>query len=141
MLHRGKKPNGTSNVASTANRRRSVAVLGFKNLSANPEKSWLSTAISEMLTTELSQGDELRTIPGESVALMKASLSLPDADSFSQETLTHIRQNLGSDDVVLGSDVPLGNGQLRLDIRLQDAVAGVTLASVSERETSRRSTA
>lgn len=141
LLHRGKKPNGTSNVASTANRRRSVAVLGFKNLSANPEKSWLSTAISEMLTTELSQGDELRTIPGESVALMKASLSLPDADSFSQETLTHIRQNLGSDDVVLGSYVPLGNGQLRLDIRLQDAVAGVTLASVSEKETSRRSTA
>lgn len=133
LLHRGKKPNGTSNVASTANRRRSVAVLGFKNLSANPEKSWLSTAISEMLTTELSQGDELRTIPGESVALMKASLSLPDADSFSQETLTHIRQNLGSDDVVLGSYVPLGNGQLRLDIRLQDAVAGVTLASVSEK--------
>ncbi len=129
VLHRGKKPVTTS----TVNRRRSVAVLGFKNLSANPEKSWLSTAISEMLTTELSQGDELRTIPGESVALMKASLALPDADSFSQETLTHIRQNLGSDDVVLGSYLPLGNGQLRLDVRLQDAVAGVTLASVSEK--------
>jgi serine/threonine protein kinase/tetratricopeptide (TPR) repeat protein len=127
FLHRGKKP------LTTINRRRSVAVLGFKNLSANPEKSWLSTAISEMLTTELSQGDELRTIPGESVAQMKASLALPDADSFSQETLTHIRQNLGSDDVVLGSYLPLGNGQLRLDLRLQDTVAGVTLASVSEK--------
>ena len=86
-----------------------------------------------MLTTELSQGDQLRTIPGESVAQMKASLALPDADSFSQETLTHIRQNLGSDDVVLGSYLPLGNGQLRLDLRLQDTAAGVTLASVSEK--------
>lgn len=114
-------------------RRRSVAVLGFKNLSASPEKAWLSTAISEMLTTELSQGDQLRTIPGESVALMKASLSLPDADSFGQQTLTKIRQNLGSDDVVLGSYVPLGSGQLRLDVRLQDTAAGVTLASVSEK--------
>lgn len=28
-----------------------------------------------MLTTELSQGDQLRTIPGESVAKMKLSLS------------------------------------------------------------------
>ena len=129
VLHRGKKPVTTA----TVNRRRSVAVLGFKNLSANPEKSWLSTAISEMLTTELSQGDQLRTIPGESVAQMKASLALPDADSFSQETLTHIRQNLGSDDVVLGSYLPLGNGQLRLDLRLQDTAAGVTLASVSEK--------
>ncbi len=127
---RRKKPTGTA-----ANRRRTVAVLGFKNLSANPEKSWLSTAISEMLTTELSQGDQLRTIPGESVALMKASLALPDADSFSQQTLKRIRQNLGSDDVVFGSYVLLGEGLLRLDIRLQDAVEGVTLASVSEKGT------
>jgi tetratricopeptide (TPR) repeat protein/TolB-like protein len=118
---------------STVNRRRSVAVLGFKNLSANPEKSWLSTALSEMLTTELSEGDQLRTISGESVAQMKASLALPDADSFSQQTLTRIRQNLGSDDVVLGSYLSLGDGLLRLDVRLQDAVAGVTLASVSEK--------
>jgi TolB-like protein len=115
------------------NRRRSVAVLGFKNLSASPDKSWLSTAISEMLTTELSQGDQLRAIPGESVAQMKMSLALPDAESFSQQTLTRIRQNLGSDDVVLGSYLALGNGLLRLDVRLQDAVAGETLASVSEK--------
>ena len=118
---------------STVNRRRSVAVLGFKNLSASPDKSWLSTAISEMLTTELSQGNQLRAIPGESVAQMKMSLALPDAESFSQQTLTRIRQNLGSDDVVLGSYLPLGNGLLRLDVRLQDAVAGETLASVSEK--------
>jgi serine/threonine protein kinase/tetratricopeptide (TPR) repeat protein len=118
---------------SAVNRRRSVAVLGFKNLSASPDKSWLSTAISEMLTTELSQGDQLRAIPGESIAQMKMSLALPDAESFSQQTLTRIRQNLGSDDVVLGSYLPLGNGLLRLDVRLQDAVAGETLASVSEK--------
>ena len=123
-----------SNLSTSAvNRRRSVAVLGFKNLSGNPEKAWLSTAISEMLTTELSQGDQLRAIPGESVAQMKMSLALPDADSFSQQTLTRIRQNLGSDDVVMGSYLPLGNGLLRLDVRLQDAVAGETLASVSEK--------
>jgi serine/threonine protein kinase/Tfp pilus assembly protein PilF len=113
--------------------RRSVAVLGFKNLSGNPEKSWLSTALSEMLTTELSQGDQLRTIPGESVAQMKISLSLPDAESFSQKTLDRIRQNLGSDDVIVGSYLPLGEGLMRLDVRLQDAIAGETLASVSER--------
>ena len=117
------------------NRRRSVAVLGFKNLSSNSEKAWLSTALSEMLTTELNQGNQLRTIPGESIAQMKMSLALPDADTFSQQTLTRIRQNLGSDDVVLGSYLPLGDGLLRLDVRLQDAIAGETLASVSEKGT------
>jgi tetratricopeptide (TPR) repeat protein len=86
-----------------------------------------------MLTTELGQGDQLRTIPGESVAQMKASLSLPDAESFSAPTLTRIRQNLGSDDVVIGAYVPLGNGLLRLDVRLQDTVDGEVLASISEK--------
>jgi len=113
--------------------RRAVAVLGFKNLSDNPEKAWLSTALSEMLTTELGQGDQLRTISGESVAQMKQSLSLPDADSFSKKTLHRIGQNLGSDDVVVGSFLPEQGGQLRLDLRLQDTATGETLATVSEK--------
>ena len=130
FIHR-KKDAGPA--PTTASRRRSIAVLGFKNLSGNPEKSWLSTALSEMMTTELSQGDQLRTIPGESVAQMRMSLAIPDADSYSQQTLNRIRQNLGSDDVVVGSYLPLGNGVLRLDLRMQDAVAGETLATVSEK--------
>src|SRR6266851_2836711 len=130
FMHR-KKDAGSA--PPTATRRRSIAVLGFKNLSGNPEKSWLSTALSELMTTELSQGDELRTIPGESVAQMRMSLAIPDADSYSQQTLNRIRQNLGSDDVVVGSYLPLGNGVLRLDLRMQDAVAGETLATVSEK--------
>jgi eukaryotic-like serine/threonine-protein kinase len=130
FMHR-KKDAGSA--PPTAIRRRSIAVLGFKNLSGNPEKSWLSTALSELMTTELSQGDELRTIPGESVAQMRMSLAIPDADSYSQQTLSRIRQNLGSDDVVVGSYLPLGNGVLRLDLRMQDALAGETLATVSEK--------
>ena len=130
FMHR-KKDAGSA--PPTAIRRRSIAVLGFKNLSGNAEKSWLSTALSELMTTELSQGDELRTIPGESVAQMRMSLAIPDADSYSQQTLNRIRQNLGSDDVVVGSYLPLGNGVLRLDLRMQDALAGETLATVSEK--------
>lgn len=129
-MHRKKD---AASAPPTATRRRSIAVLGFKNLSGNPEKSWLSTALSELMTTELSQGDELRTIPGESVAQMRMSLAIPDADSYSQQTLNRIRQNLGSDDVVVGSYLPLENGMLRLDLRMQDAVAGETLATVSEK--------
>lgn len=132
FLHKHK--TGTT-ASSTSSRRRSIAVLGFKNLSGRADQSWLSTALSEMLTTELSQGDQLRTIPGESVAQMKLNLALPDADSFSQVTLKRIRQNIGSDDVVLGSYLPLGDNQLqlRLDLRLQDAVAGETLVAISEK--------
>jgi serine/threonine protein kinase len=50
---------------SAIHARCSVAVLGFKNLSGKPEVAWLSTAFSEMLTTELAAGGKLRTVPGE----------------------------------------------------------------------------
>ena len=112
---------------------RTVAVLGFKNLSGDASHAWLSTALSEMLNTELSEGDQLRTVPGESIAQMKLSLALRDADSLSPKTLGRIRQNLGSDDVVLGSYLALGNGDLRVDLRLQDTQTGETIATVSEK--------
>ncbi|MBZ5600386.1 MAG: protein kinase [Acidobacteriia bacterium] len=128
-LHR--RPQPTATAVSTIKPRRSVAVLGFKNLSGKPDLAWFSTALSEMLTTELSEGEQLRTIPGESVVQMKMSLALPDADSYGKETLARIRQNLGTDLVILGSYIPIGKDQVRLDVRLQDTTAGETLAAVS----------
>jgi serine/threonine protein kinase/tetratricopeptide (TPR) repeat protein len=125
--------DGGITAPSPVKARRSVAVLGFKNVSNQPDKAWMSTAISDMLTTELAAGEQLRTIPGESVAQMKVSLSLPEMDTYGSETLRKIHKNLNADDVVLGSYIPLGNGQIRLDLRLQDASQGETLASVSEK--------
>src|SRR5688572_25930910 len=40
--------------------RRTVAVLGFRNLSGDRRKDWLATALAEMLTTELSAGSKVR---------------------------------------------------------------------------------
>jgi tetratricopeptide (TPR) repeat protein len=114
--------------------RRSVAVLGFKNL-GQPEAAWLSTALSEMLRTELAAGGQLRTIPGESVARVKRELSLAETDSFAEDTLARIRSGLGADLVLVGSYLALGKeGQerIRLDLRLQDAGAGEVVAAASE---------
>jgi eukaryotic-like serine/threonine-protein kinase len=115
--------------------RRSVAVLGFKNVSGKPDEAWISTALSEMLATELAAGERLRTIPGENVARTKIDLSLPDTDSYGRDTLARIRKNLGADYVILGSYFDTGKeagGQMRLDLWLQDARAGETIAAVSE---------
>jgi eukaryotic-like serine/threonine-protein kinase len=125
----------TTTPASKIKVRRSIAVLGFQNLSGRPEASWLSTALSEMLSTELAADGQLRTIPGEDIARLKVELPLADADAFSKATLTKIRKNLGTDYVVVGSYTALGgNGtkRIRLDLRLQDLVAGETIASVAE---------
>jgi eukaryotic-like serine/threonine-protein kinase len=131
----GQHQSVASSSAGMLEPRRTVAVLGFKNLSGRAETEWVSTALSEMLAAELAAEGQLRTIPGENVLRMKRDLALETAESYGQETLSRIRLNLGSDLVVLGSYLALGEkggGKLRLDLRLQDAVAGETLATLSE---------
>jgi tetratricopeptide (TPR) repeat protein len=111
--------------------RQSIAVLGFKNVSGRPDDAWLSTALAEMMTTELAAGEQLRTVPGETVARAKSDLSLSDADSFGETTLSRIRTHLAADHIVLGSYIPLGGGQLRVDLRLQNTRGGDIVLATS----------
>jgi DNA-binding winged helix-turn-helix (wHTH) protein/tetratricopeptide (TPR) repeat protein len=111
--------------------RRSVAVLGFRNLPGRPADNWLSPAFSEMLNTELGAGGGLRMISGEDVARAKRELPLTDEDSLARGTLDRLRTNPGADVVVLGSYTLLpsnGENRIRLDIRLQDTLRGETIA-------------
>ncbi|MFY9552420.1 MAG: tetratricopeptide repeat protein, partial [Thermoanaerobaculia bacterium] len=113
-----------------------IAILGFKNLAGRPEEAWVSTALSEMLTTELAAGEKLRAISSEDVARMKSDLSLPEADTLGRESLERVRKNIGADLVLLGSYLAMGQGpgsSVRLDLRLQDTAAGETIAVVSEK--------
>jgi tetratricopeptide (TPR) repeat protein len=112
--------------------RRSVAVLGFRNLSGRAEDAWISTTLSVMMTTELAAGEQLRIVSGENVARMKIDLALPDVDTLAPDTLGKIREILNSDDVVLGSYLRLGD-DVRVEVRLQDAHTGETMASFSRK--------
>jgi tetratricopeptide (TPR) repeat protein/tRNA A-37 threonylcarbamoyl transferase component Bud32/TolB-like protein len=115
--------------------RRAVAILGFKNLSGTPGTEWLSGGLAEMLSTELGAGGKLRLIAGENVARAKLELGITDTDSLARDSLARLRSQLGTDAVVLGSyttiEGPSGR-QIRLDLRLQDAVRGETTATVAE---------
>ena len=129
------QPVELSSPSNTVSPRRSVAVLGFTSLSGDPRKAWLSTAFSDWLTTELTAGEQVRAIPAESIARMKMELSLPEVDSLGPESLIRIRKNLGTDYVIAGSYATLGgkpDGQIRLDLRLQDTQTGETIGVASE---------
>jgi len=115
--------------------RRAIAVLGFRNTTGRSEAAWLSTAFREMLATELAAGGKLRAIPGEEVARARAELRLLDADGYALDTLARIRQNLGADLVLVGSYTSLSPSQLRLDVHLQDAASGQTLARIQAENT------
>lgn len=115
--------------------RPSVAVLGFENLSRDASAEWLSTALTEMLSTELAAGGGLRTVPGERVSQVKLELALPNVQTLGVPTLERLRRSLGTDFVVLGSYLALGEGaamQLRLDVRLQDTRSGEIVTAVAE---------
>jgi DNA-binding winged helix-turn-helix (wHTH) protein/tetratricopeptide (TPR) repeat protein len=135
VRHRQDAPASSSFAAAMVKPRRSVAVLEMRNLSGRSDPAWLSTAFSEMLITELAAGDQLRLISSEEIAQVKTNLSLPNTGSLSPNTLARIRQDLGADLVVVGAYSDLGKqsaGQVRLDLRLQDAAAGETIATISE---------
>jgi DNA-binding winged helix-turn-helix (wHTH) protein/tetratricopeptide (TPR) repeat protein len=120
--------------ASSIRTRRSVAVLGFRNLPGRTEDNWLSPAFSEMLNTELASDGALRMVPGEDVARVKRELPLSDEDSLAKATLERLRINPGADVVILGSYTALpgsGDKRIRLDVRVQDTVHGETIAEKS----------
>ena len=119
-------------VISPAKGRRSVAVLGFRNLSNKVDEDWISTALAEMVSTELASGQQLRMIPGENVAHMKLDLALAGAGGYGPDTLRKIRTRLGTDVIVQGSYFISTGGNLRIDLQLQEANAGETIAAVSE---------
>ena len=117
-----------------ANFRSSIAVLGLKNLSSGGDADWLSTAITQMLSTELAMRYKVRIIPQERVSRAKLELGVEEKDGYPRETLRALRSDLGSDYVITGSYVVLGDrnsDQLRMDLRLQEAISGETLASIA----------
>jgi eukaryotic-like serine/threonine-protein kinase len=124
--------SGKGHVTSVhAAMRPTIAVLGFKNLSGKTDVAWISLALSQMLGTELTAGEKVRTIPSEEVTQGKIDLGLTDEDSLGPDSLTRVRNNMGCDFVVLGSFLDMG-GQIRIDLSLQNAVAGETIANISE---------
>jgi eukaryotic-like serine/threonine-protein kinase len=118
-------------VAAQVQLRRSVAVLGFRNLPGRPEDDWLSPVFSEMLDTELGTHGDLRMVSSEDVARIKQQLPPAQAGTLAKTTLEQLRKNPGADVVVLGSYTPLpgkDEQRIRLDLRVQDTADGETIA-------------
>ena len=121
-------------VTSPVHMRRSIALLGFRNLRGRTEDAWLSSAFAEMLSTELAAGGELRLVPGEDVYRARNELPLSEEDTLSKTTLQRLRTDPGADLVVVGAYTPITSGgsqRIRLDLRVQDTATGETAAEDS----------
>ena len=124
-------PSPQAGAAAPVRLRRSVAVLGFRNLPGRHEDDWLSPVFSEMLDTELGTRGDLRMVSAEDVARVKHDLPPTGEGTLAKGTLERLRQNPGADVVVLGSYTPLpgkDETRIRLDLRVQDTSDGETIA-------------
>lgn len=114
--------------------RPSIALLGFKNVSGLAETEWLSTALLEMLTAELSVGAAVRMIPAEDVVQARIDPGIWEHGSFSRAQLERLYKTLGSDYVVFGSYQDAGGSSrnIRIDLSLQNALGGAAPSVVIE---------
>lgn len=113
-----------------------IAVLDFRNLSDDTQHAWLSTALSEMITSELALTAELRVIPAEAVAHARRALSLNEATAASVQSRRRLRSFLGAERLVYGSFLALEpeatNPQIRIDLRIEDPQAREGFTSLVE---------
>src|SRR5215813_4921140 len=129
------KSGGASRAVVPVRVRKSVAVLGFHSLSGRASDAWLATALSEMLSTELSGGERLRLVSGEDVANLRIASPWSQTNTLDQATTARVGNALGSDTLVLGAYTIIGNpehGQMRIDVRMQDARTGEVLTEFAE---------
>ncbi|MGH9683712.1 MAG: tetratricopeptide repeat protein [Candidatus Acidiferrales bacterium] len=122
-----RRPQPVQASAGPQPQRRSVAVLDFHNASGRSGDAWVSTALTEMLRTELGAGNELRVVPGEDVAQFRLASPWPLTDSLNPKTASQVGKALDGDLLVLGSYMTVDepqNGSIRVDFRLQDSQTG-----------------
>jgi serine/threonine protein kinase/tetratricopeptide (TPR) repeat protein len=122
--------------APVSHARPSVALLGFKNTSGQPEFAYISTALDQGLGSELAVGEQVRIVSGEEVARIKQELAIPPGETLASDTLKKVHDSLGSDFIVLGSYIATpGAEMLQVDFRVQDTRTGETLRLWSQRGT------
>jgi serine/threonine protein kinase/tetratricopeptide (TPR) repeat protein/TolB-like protein len=130
------RPRAPVSTASTALAPRpSVAVAGFTNLSGRAEDRWLSTAMAEMLTTELAGNGQVRVVPADLVTRAMRDLGA-DTGSPPANVVERLRHALAADYLVFGSFATSENGgsrALRIDVRvLRKAEEPVAISGVGE---------
>jgi tetratricopeptide (TPR) repeat protein/TolB-like protein len=114
--------------------RKVIAVLPFGNAAERTDAAWLSTALAEMLTTELGEGGAFRAVPGETVVRATREMGLSESGALENATLAKFRRMTGADLVASGAYTALGGdaGAIRVDLRLQDAASGELVATFAE---------
>jgi eukaryotic-like serine/threonine-protein kinase len=115
--------------------RKSIAVLGFQNLSGRKDADSLGSILADSLWSQLDTG-QVRFIPPERVDEMKQNLGMGNvANILTKDQIAAIRKFLGADIVVTGAYTVTGatdHPTVQWNIHLLNAEDGESLGSVAQ---------
>jgi tetratricopeptide (TPR) repeat protein len=97
----------------------SLAILPFRNESGDAKLDWLGSSLADMLSTDVGQSAQLRTISSDRLHQILRDLHITANADFDPETLKHIAELSNADTVVSGQYAKFGN-QIRIDAMLVD---------------------
>ncbi|MGA7927896.1 MAG: tetratricopeptide repeat protein [Candidatus Sulfotelmatobacter sp.] len=103
----------------------SLAILPFRNASADQSLSWLGSSVAETLSTDVGQSSRLRIVSSERVSQVLRDLRISPDASLDSATVQRLAEFSNADTIVWGRYTRFGD-QIRIDATIQDMKHGHT---------------
>ena len=103
----------------------SLAILPFRNASADQNLDWLGSSIAETLSTDVGQSSHLRIVSPERVSQILHDLRISPDTSLDPATVQRLAEFSNADNIVWGRYTRFGE-QIRIDATIQDMKHGHT---------------
>jgi serine/threonine protein kinase/tetratricopeptide (TPR) repeat protein len=97
----------------------SLAILPFRNASGDPSLDWLGSYMADILTTDVGQSAQLRTVSPNNMHQIFVDLRISSSTVLDPSAISRVADSSKADRVVWGQYVKLGD-QIRIDANLQD---------------------
>jgi tetratricopeptide (TPR) repeat protein/predicted Ser/Thr protein kinase len=97
----------------------SLAILPFRNASGDASLNWLGPSLADMLSTDVGQSTQLRTVSPDRLHQVLADLQITPATAIDPTMLRRVADSTSADTVVWGQYAKFGD-QIRVDASLQD---------------------
>jgi eukaryotic-like serine/threonine-protein kinase len=103
----------------------SLAILPFRNASADESLGWLGSSVAETLSTDVGQSSHLRIVSPERVSQVLRDLRISPDASLDSATVQRLAEFSNADNIVWGRYTRFGD-QIRIDATIQDMKHGHT---------------
>jgi tetratricopeptide (TPR) repeat protein/predicted Ser/Thr protein kinase len=97
----------------------SLAILPFRNASGDTNLDWLGSSLADMLTSDIGQSAQLRTVSPSSLHQIFSDLRISPSTELDPPTIRRVADFSNTQRVVWGQYARFGD-QIRIDVTLQD---------------------